>query len=323
MSGKIVQNDVDLLAWFAMQHDLLQEQHKLIAGMARGRLAEHFAGLHIESSVERQGAVPIVLESMALGAPRRHGQDRIQTVQRLQRSLLIHAKDRGVLRWIEIEANDVGRLALEIRIVARHVTLQSVRLQIRPLPDSLHAVFTDTQTLRQFAARPMGRSVLRLTSGRTYYLRRQCRSNHKRLFPGMANLRQSRDAPLQESILPSEDGRRSCIQPLLNRSIRQSLSQHQNQTRPENISRRQTPRPRHLFQFVMLFSSYRDRLGRKRHTSLDVPTCYLFQCDRPLVSECSTSYGSRNFYQLWNKMAARRRNSTSIGRTTGSQPTPG
>jgi hypothetical protein len=39
-----------------------------------------------------------------------------------------------------------------------------------------------------------------------------------------------------------------------------------------------------------------------------------------LVSECSTSYGSRNFYQLRNKMAARRRNSTSIGITTRQGP---
>src|SRR5258708_38951993 len=82
VSREIVQDDVDLLAGFANQHNLLQEQHELVAGMARGCLAEHFAGLHIQSSVERQGAVPAVPESMTLRAPPPPVQDPIQTGQR-------------------------------------------------------------------------------------------------------------------------------------------------------------------------------------------------------------------------------------------------
>jgi hypothetical protein len=87
----------------------------------------------------------------------------------------------------------------------------------------------------------------------------------------MANLLQSRYAPLDETFLPTADGRRSCIQPRLHGSIRQSFGQHQNQARPENIRRGQSPRPGYLFQFITLFSSYRNRLGGKRHTALDVP----------------------------------------------------
>src|ERR1700677_970549 len=166
MSGEIVQDDVNLLARFRTEDHLLQEQHELIAGMARGCFAEHFAGLHVQSSIERQGAVPVVLEPMALGAPRGHRQNRIQTVQRLDGALLIHAENRSVLRWIQIKSDDLSRLALEIRIVAGHVALQSARLQLRPVPDSLHTVFTDPQTARQFPAGPMTRSIFRLTPGR-------------------------------------------------------------------------------------------------------------------------------------------------------------
>ena len=60
------------------------------------------------------------------------GQDGVAPVQRLNRGLLIHAEDRRMRRRMEIEADDVRRLALEVGIRTGDVALQAVRLEPRP-----------------------------------------------------------------------------------------------------------------------------------------------------------------------------------------------
>ena len=75
-----------------------QEGHEFGRGVAGGRLAQDdLAGLGVEGGVQRERAVPVVLEAMALGASRRQRQHRVLAIQRLNRSLLIHAEHRRVL----------------------------------------------------------------------------------------------------------------------------------------------------------------------------------------------------------------------------------
>jgi len=74
----------------------------------------------------------------ASGRERQHG---IKTVQSLNRRLLIDAKDRRVLRRIQVQANDVGGFFFETWIVGRHVAVQPVRLQSRLRSHPLHGGF--------------------------------------------------------------------------------------------------------------------------------------------------------------------------------------
>jgi hypothetical protein len=43
-----------------------------------------------------------------------------------------------MLRRIQVEPNDVGRLVFELGIIADHVAIQPVRLGSRLCPDPLH-----------------------------------------------------------------------------------------------------------------------------------------------------------------------------------------
>src|SRR3954470_1619016 len=85
---------------------------------------------------------------------------------------------------IEVQADDIGFLALEIGIIAGHVAFQTVRLQTSCAPDPMHHVFADTQFLRQLAAGPVGRSIARLATSCRQYLGLQLRCDHARLLPG-------------------------------------------------------------------------------------------------------------------------------------------
>ena len=58
--------------------DIGEEGDKLLAGMARGSFAYHFAIASVKRGVQRKGAVAVVLKTMALEPPRRLRRNRRQ-----------------------------------------------------------------------------------------------------------------------------------------------------------------------------------------------------------------------------------------------------
>ncbi len=75
--------------------------------------------------------MPVIFEAVPFGSPGRKRKHRIEAIQSLNRGLLIHAKHGRVLRRLQIQPDDIGCFGLEIRVVARHVALQPMRLQPR------------------------------------------------------------------------------------------------------------------------------------------------------------------------------------------------
>lgn len=70
----------------------------------------------------------VVLKTVAFGASRREGQDRIQAVQGLNGRLLIEAEYGRVPRRIQVQTDD-WRLHFELGIVAGHVSFEAMRLE--------------------------------------------------------------------------------------------------------------------------------------------------------------------------------------------------
>ena len=73
---------------------------------------------------------------MAFGPARREGQHRVEPVQRLNGGFLVDGEHDGIGRRGEIQADDVGRLRFEVRVVTRQIALEPVRLETRALPDA-------------------------------------------------------------------------------------------------------------------------------------------------------------------------------------------
>src|ERR1039457_2554247 len=128
MRREVVRNDVDLPAPALAGDHLREKRHELLGGVPLSRLSQNLSGFRIQRRIQRERAVPVVLESVTLDSARRQRQDRSETIQSLNRGLFVHAEHRGVLRRIEVQANDVGGLRLELWIVRRHVSLHPVRL---------------------------------------------------------------------------------------------------------------------------------------------------------------------------------------------------
>ena len=105
VSREIVEDDVDLLTGRAQGDDFLQESDEVLTGVASGGFAVNAAGGGVQRRIQRQGSVPVVLETVALGAARRKRQDRIEPIQRLNGGLFIDTKHGRMLR----EGSDTAR----------------------------------------------------------------------------------------------------------------------------------------------------------------------------------------------------------------------
>src|SRR4030095_4433879 len=89
-------------------HHLGKEVDELSAGMALSRLAKDFSASGIKGRVKRNSSVAVILKTMGLDSARRKRQNRIAAVQGLDGSLFVHAKDGGMIRRVQIKADNVG-----------------------------------------------------------------------------------------------------------------------------------------------------------------------------------------------------------------------
>lgn len=96
---------------WAQIHDFLQERSETLSGVAGRRLSVDPAGGRFQRRIEGQGAMPVVLEAMALGGAGSQRQRRTEAVQGLKGGLLIHAKDGRMLRRLQAQPDDIGGLS--------------------------------------------------------------------------------------------------------------------------------------------------------------------------------------------------------------------
>ena len=108
MGREVIRDDVDLASEGLGGHDFGKKVDKLGAGMALSGLAKDFSASGIEGRVKGKDSVAVILKTMSLGPARRKGQDRIQAVQGLDSGLFVYAKDSGMIRRVQIEADNVG-----------------------------------------------------------------------------------------------------------------------------------------------------------------------------------------------------------------------
>jgi hypothetical protein len=156
---EVVDNEVDVTFWRGVRYEIFEEGDKLGAGMPAGSLAMYLARGGFQGGVERKGSMAIILEAVALGASGRERQHRIESVEGLNGALLIDTENHGVSGWFEIETDDIGRLGLEVGIVADQIPAQPMWLQTGFGPDAHHARLVDAQLQRQFATAPMRGTV--------------------------------------------------------------------------------------------------------------------------------------------------------------------
>src|SRR6185436_20892654 len=80
---KVVGNDMDLFASRLIDYKVGQKRDELGRGMTFRGLPQHLTSLGVEGCVQRQRAMPVVLETVALGPTWRQRQHRVLAIERL------------------------------------------------------------------------------------------------------------------------------------------------------------------------------------------------------------------------------------------------
>src|SRR5712692_11687975 len=127
--------------------------------LAGGGVTQDAAALDVQRRVEGKRSMPEVLEPVPLQPARRQGQNRVESIQRLDRRLLVQAEHRGMLGRVDVEAIDVASLLFEGGIVGSHVAFHSLRLQTRPSPSPSDQHVVDSKLLGQTPGAPVRRSI--------------------------------------------------------------------------------------------------------------------------------------------------------------------
>jgi hypothetical protein len=218
--------------------------------MARRRAANDCSGPGVQRGIQREGAMAVVFESMSLSSSGRQRQHWIQAVQCLDARLLINAENDRMLRRFHIQANNISRLPLKVRILGHHVALEALRLQSRSLPNPSHHHVMHPKVLGQFARAPMGRAIGRRTLRPGQNPGFHFRGPFFHCSTRMARV-QSSQPILQKALLPTHNESRVAGQFFLDHLVGLSFSQHQQQTRAPHFARRQGARtstgPKFLF----------------------------------------------------------------------------
>jgi len=199
-----------------------------------------------------QRAVALVLKAVALGAARRERQHPVFAVQRLDRGLLVHAEHHRVRGRVQVQADHVGGLGLEVRIVRDHVPLEPVRSYAVLAPDALHRGKRHVAQLRgELAAAPVGRSVGRSALERVVqYPRLELCRGLLRCPTGIARVH-PRKSLFQKPTRPARDEARVALEPTHDRVARVAVFEHQNQFGSSNVSGLHRARSRHGQQLIL------------------------------------------------------------------------
>ena len=183
--------------------DGLQERQPLAMSMLGRRQAEDLAIEVAEGREESDGPMAVVVVGSGADVADAERQPRLRSLESLALALLVAAKDQGSIRWIEVEADDVPELRLELGVLGDLERPCNVRLDVVAGPDPLDRSLGDPHSIGHGAHRPpppsRGRRR-RPSDDPLAHLRR-----NRRLAPPTRCICQASQAFLAEAFLPQSD----------------------------------------------------------------------------------------------------------------------
>ena len=188
-----------------------------------------------------------VFKTMTFRPARREGESSVASTQGLDGRLLVHAKNRGVLGWIQVQTDNVGRLDLKVGIVRCHVAVQTMGFESGPFPDPGHQAVVDLELAGQLARAPMSRAVRWFAKCPTQNAGLQTRRTHTRALTSMTTL-EPWQTVLQKAPLPQTHCGRVATQSPLDIHVRKAFRKEQNHLASANLSCRQCPTSPSLLQ---------------------------------------------------------------------------
>src|SRR5271166_3435746 len=129
VSSIVVADQMYIEVLWNVRLDVPQKAQKLLMPMLRLTLREHTAVRNIQRREQGGGAMTDIIVRDALDIPQAHRQHGLRAFERLCLAFLIHAQHQGVIRWVQIQADDITDFFNEERIIREFEALRAMRLQ--------------------------------------------------------------------------------------------------------------------------------------------------------------------------------------------------
>lgn len=155
VSAVVVEDEVNVQIGWDLSLDHIQKPAEFHGAMASVELANHAAGLQIQSGKQRSRAVAFIVVGAALQLPRLHGQQRLSPVQCLNLALFVDAEHQRVIGWVDIQASDVAHFFDQQRVWRQLESIRTVRLQSEGAPNAADGHSAESGGFRQSSRAPV------------------------------------------------------------------------------------------------------------------------------------------------------------------------
>src|SRR5258705_1154206 len=142
--GVIVADDMDLFIRSDGGIDFLQEGQPFAVTMPVGRMCQHFAAQVVQCGKESHRPVPVVIMGAGADMALSEGQAGLGALQSLALALLVTAQNHGVVRRVQIKADNVPVFFLELQIVGQLEAPDPVRRNAVRRPKPLNRGFAQS-----------------------------------------------------------------------------------------------------------------------------------------------------------------------------------
>jgi hypothetical protein len=188
----VVEHDVDLLVGRNLVLDDVQKTDELLVGVALHTPADDVAFEHVKGGEQGGGAVPFIVVGHGAASPFLQGQAWLGSVECLDLTFLVHGQHDGMLRRIDVEADDISHFGGELRIVGQLELSYLMWPQAMAAPDAMHRTDADCADRGDGRRRPVRDFTRRLAQ----------RQRHHALSDRVAERRDARRARLvdQQSV---------------------------------------------------------------------------------------------------------------------------
>jgi len=193
---------------FASRHfglDGIEKTNEFLMPMALHTATDHRAVENVEGGEQSRRAVALVIVRERAQTSGFHRQTGLGAIQRLDLRFLINREHDGMSRWVDVEANDVPKLAGEVDVIRQLEGADPMGHETMGFPDPVHARRTDADGVGHHPHSPMGRLTRRLRHGEIEHAL-HCISGHWRFArPSGLVAQKTINALMHEALLPTPD----------------------------------------------------------------------------------------------------------------------
>ena len=130
VSSIIVHDQMEIEVARCLDVDFLEKSNELLVPMTRHAVANDLAVEHTQGSKERRGTIAFVIVSHGPATALLQGKAWLGAIECLNLAFFVDTEHYGLVRWIEIEPDNIDEFLDKVLVATEFETLHQMRLEV-------------------------------------------------------------------------------------------------------------------------------------------------------------------------------------------------